>query len=407
MSKFKKVLALLLISSIFLSSFGTVFATEQVTIGPFSVGKQAVNATVGEENQDKLDLQAKSAVLMEGSTGRVLYQKDADKKLPPASITKVMTLLLVMEAIEKGTIKLEDKVNISEHAMSMGGSQIWLKPGEDFNVDQLLKATAIASANDASVALAEHVAGSHEGFVDLMNKRAKQLGMRNTNFVNATGLDAEGHLTTAMDIAIMSRELMKHKYVLKYTTTWMDSLRDGKTELVNTNKLVRFYKGCTGLKTGTTNGAGSCLSATAQRDGLELVAVVMGSDTSDQRFNSAKKLLDYGFAKYQMADVPKLEGDQYHTLAVKKGVEDKVGLEYQAAQKVVIPKGKEKTLECEVQLSENVTAPVEQGQILGKMVVKVDKKVIGEYKITAKEEVRQMSYSNAFQKLLSSLLKNK
>ncbi|MBR6741803.1 MAG: D-alanyl-D-alanine carboxypeptidase, partial [Clostridia bacterium] len=246
----------------------------------------------------KLDIKAKSAILLEPYTGKILYEQNSDEKLAPASITKIMPLLLVMEALKRGDISLETAVYASEHACSMGGSQIWLEPGEGMTVDELLKATVIASANDACVVLGELLAGSEEGFVALMNKRAKELGMNNTNFVNCTGLDADEHYTTAHDVAIMSAELIKHPLIKKYSTVWMDSLRNGESELVNTNKLVRFYKGTTGLKTGTTSKAGYCLSATAMRDGMELVAVVLSGESSDLRFSGAKKLLDYGFANY-------------------------------------------------------------------------------------------------------------
>lgn len=407
MSRTKKISALIMAIVLCLSCTSSVFALEPVTFSNFNMGEQAVNAEIGKAEQPNLKLPCKSAILMEASTGRILYENNADEQLPPASITKIMTLLLVMEALEEGRINLEDKVNVSEHAMSMGGSQIWLEPGEELTVDELLKATAVASANDASVALGEHVAGSHEAFVEMMNNRAKELGMTNTTFINATGLDADGHLSTAHDIALMSKELIKHEYILKYTTIWMDSLRNGATELVNTNKLVRFYDGCTGLKTGTTNGAGSCLSATANRNDLKLIAVVMGSDNSQDRFDSARALLDYGYSKYQMADVPALEEGNFETLPVKKGLKDQVELEYQVGDKVIIPKGKEKELTCEVQFTENLSAPVEKGQIVGKMVVKIEGEIIGEYKISAKEEVPVLGLMNAFTKIGKHLFSNK
>ena len=250
-----------------------------------------------------LDIKAKSAVLLEPNTGKILYEQNADEPLPPASITKIMSLLLVMEALDRGDFTLETVVNASEHACSMGGSQIWLEPGEGMTVHDLLKATVIASANDACVALGELVAGSEEGFVELMNSRAKELGMNSTTFKNCTGLDAEGHITTANDVAIMSGELIKHDLIKDYSTVWMDTLRDGKSELVNTNKLVRFYKGTTGLKTGTTSVAKYCLSATAEREGLSLVAVVMAGETSTARFEGAKKLLDFGFANFSFSQI--------------------------------------------------------------------------------------------------------
>ncbi|MBO5021106.1 MAG: D-alanyl-D-alanine carboxypeptidase, partial [Clostridia bacterium] len=261
---------------------------------------------------------------MECNTGKILYEADSDEKLAPASITKIMSLLLVMEAIDSKELSLETVITASEHACSMGGSQIWLEPGESMTVDELLKATVIASANDACVALGEQIAGSEEGFVALMNERAKELGMNNTTFLNCTGLDADGHLTSAHDVAVMSSELIKHDLIKKYSTVWMDSLRDGNSELVNTNKLVRFYEGTTGLKTGTTGIAKYCLSATAERNGLELCAVVMAGETSDDRFGGAKKLLDYGFANYSFSV---LESELKDTkVSLKGGVKRKVGV---------------------------------------------------------------------------------
>ena len=240
---------------------------------------------------------------MDVATGTVLYEKDSHIKLPPASITKVMALLLVMEAIDAGQLTLDTVLTASPHACSMGGSQIWLEPDEQMSVNDLLKASVIGSANDATVVLGEAIAGSEEGFVALMNERAAQLGLTDTNFINCTGLDADGHVTSAYDIAIMSKELIKHELIKQYSTVWMDSLRNGESELVNTNKLVRYYEGCTGLKTGTTSGAGACLTATAERKETQLVAVVMGASNSNDRFNGARKLLDYGFANWSNVTV--------------------------------------------------------------------------------------------------------
>ena len=272
-----------------------------------------------------LEINAKSAVLLEPYTGKVLYEQNGDEKLPPASITKVMSLLLVMEALDRKEFGLDTVVTASEHACSMGGSQIWLEPGEAMTVYDLLKATVIASANDACVALGELVAGSEEGFVALMNQRASELGMNSTTFKNCTGLDADGHLTTANDVAIMSGELIKHELIKDYSTVWMDSLRNGESELVNTNKLVRFYEGTTGLKTGTTSIAKYCLSATAQREGLSLVAVVLAGQTSQDRFEGAKKLLNYGFSNYSFEEI---KADlKEKTVPVLKGETDSVGIE--------------------------------------------------------------------------------
>ena len=349
-----------------------------------------------------VEIPAKSAILIEQSTGQVLCEMNADEQMPPASITKVMTLLLVMEAIESGKLSLEETVTCSPHASSMGGSQIWLEPGEQMTVRELLKAAAVASANDASTALAEQVAGSEEAFVEMMNQRAQELGMTNTHFVNCTGLDAQGHLTTARDIAVMSRLLVEHEMIREYSTIWMDSLRNGETQLVNTNKLVRFYDGATGLKTGTTNGAGSCLSATATRNGLSLVAVSLGSATSDERFQSARKLLDYGFANYAMAVPPSIE-DQLTPVKVTGGMEECVMPVSQAPQGFVVKKGSEKNIEQLIELLPEIAAPVSQGQVIGYVSVRIDGKEIGRYDLQAGGDIDKMTFYRAFLRLVNGL----
>ncbi len=351
----------------------------------------------------KLDIKAKSAILMEVNTGKILYEQNADEKLPPASITKIMSLLLVMEAIDGGKMSVEDVVTASDHACSMGGSQIWLEPGETMTVDDLLKAAVIASANDATVALGEEIAGSEEGFVAMMNARAKELGMTNTNFINATGLDAEGHISSAHDVAIMSKELIKHDLIKKYSTVWMDSLRDGESELVNTNKLVRFYDGTTGLKTGTTSGAGYCLSATAERNGLELVAVVMSGDTSNDRFNGAKKMLDYGFANYEYASVqPQLDTNE---LGVKKGVEKTVKIKSPKNFGALLKKSETAAVTQQVSLKENLTAPIKKDQVVGTVDFYLNDEIIGQVDVVAADGVDKMSFLTAFLWILDGLLK--
>ena len=345
-----------------------------------------VNAAIGQT----LDIKAKSVVLMEPNTGKVLYESNSDEKLPPASITKIMSLLLVMEAIDRGDISLETVVTASEHACSMGGSQIWLEPGETMTVNDLLKAAVIASANDACVALGETVAGSEEGFVALMNERAGELGMTNTHFVNCTGLDAEGHLTSAYDVALMSSALIKHDLIKDYSTVWMDTLRDGKSELVNTNKLVRFYEGTTGLKTGTTGSAKYCLSATAERNGLELGAVVMAGESSNDRFGGAKKLLDYGFANYNYSSIDAgLEGKL--KLEVLKGTQKTVEVSPQSTLNVLLPKSASGKIERKTVLSENVTAPVKKGDVLGTVTVTLDGEQLGEIPLVAKNSVKRLT----------------
>ena len=348
-------------------------------------------------------LPAQAAVLLETEGGRVLLEKNPDTPLAPASVTKVMTLLLVMEALDQGQLALDQEVACSEHAASMGGSQIWLEPGERMTVEDLLKATAIASANDASVALAELIAGSEGAFVERMNQRAQELGMENTHFENATGLDAEGHLSTARDIAIMSRALLAHPKIKDYSTVWMDTLRDGQTQLVNTNKLVRFYEGCTGLKTGTTDAAGSCLAASAQRDGLELVAVVLGSPSSDERFSAARALLDYGFANYVRLPLPAPQAAP--TVPVTGGVAPQVAWMSKGPGAVVVRAADRQAVEQQVELAEDLQAPVELGQILGRVTVTAGGSPVCEYELVAAEAVEEMTFSRALGRLVEGLLR--
>lgn len=340
---------------------------------------------------DGISISAKSAILIERNTGRVLFEYEADTPVAPASITKIMTLLLVMEAIEGGKLSFETKVTASEHACSMGGSQIWLEPGEIFTVHELLKASAIASANDACVALGEAVSGTEEAFVELMNQRAAELGMSNTVFKNCTGLDAEGHVSTARDIAKMSAELLSHDKIKEYSTVWMDSLRNGETQLTNTNKLVRFYKGCTGLKTGSTDEAGCCLAASAERGGMELISVTLGSPNTDERFAAGRKLLDFGFANYAVA-TPKPPMEELHEIPVIHGTAESVMPVFDEPESFLLPKGQETMIEQSVELPEKLEAPVEKGCIIGKVKVSLNGGEIGEYKILAGESVEKMSF---------------
>lgn len=352
---------------------------------------------------DVADIPAKSAILMDATSGRVLFEKNPDEPMPPASITKIMTLLLVFEAMDEGKLTYTDMVTCSENANSMGGTQIWLEVGEQMSAEDLIKATAINSANDAAMALAEHVGGSKMAFVEMMNQKAKDLGMANTHFVNPTGLDADGHVSTARDIALMSRELLKHKDITKFSTVWMDSLRDGKTGLTNTNKLVRFYKGCTGLKTGTTDGAGSCLSATAERNGLSLIAVSMGSTTSDERFSSCRTMLDYGFSAFEHF-TPEILPEDLTPVAIIKGVDKEVELSYETPEPILIPKGRGGDIEKTIAIQPDVEAPVLQGQAVGEARFTLDGETICEIPITAAKEVPKMTFGNAFQILLRNLL---
>ena len=350
-----------------------------------------------------LDIKAKSAVLLEPNTGKILYEQNADEPLPPASITKIMSLLLVMEALDRGDFTLETVVNASEHACSMGGSQIWLEPGEGMTVHDLLKATVIASANDACVALGELVAGSEEGFVELMNSRAKELGMNSTTFKNCTGLDAEGHITTANDVAIMSGELIKHDLIKDYSTVWMDTLRDGKSELVNTNKLVRFYKGTTGLKTGTTSVAKYCLSATAEREGLSLVAVVMAGETSTDRFEGAKKLLDFGFANFSFSQI----GAELRETEIPILKGEKKTLKIKATEKLSLlaQKSAKNDIKRETEWNKNITAPIKKGQTVGYVNIYNGEENIGKIPIRATESIKQRTFGLSFGKILKGLFK--
>lgn len=349
-----------------------------------------------------LEIPAKSCILMEVNTGEILYESESHMQLPPASITKVMSLLLTVEAIESGQLTVDTMLSASEHACSMGGSQIWLEPNEQMSVNDLLKAAVVGSANDATVVLGEAIAGSEESFVAMMNERAAQLGMTDTLFINCTGLDADGHVTSAHDIAVMSRELIKHDIIKNYSTIWMDSLRNGESELVNTNKLVRFYEGCTGLKTGTTSQAGACLSATAERNGLELVAVVMGANNSNDRFNGARKLLDYGFANWTYVTFT-ADPEQLHDIPVTGGVADKVSAVCNEKKSFLVERAKTKTLTSQTELSETLKAPVAAGQQVGVVRVFEDGAEIGTVKIVAASSVKKMTFGESFKILLKSL----
>ena len=350
-----------------------------------------------------LELSAPSAVLMEKETGTILYEKEAKRQMEPASVTKVMTLLLIMEALDSGRISREDVVTVSARASGMGGSQVYLKEGEQMTVGELLKCITVVSGNDATVAMAEYLAGSESAFVQQMNQRAQELGMADTNFVNCTGLPAAGHVTTAYDIALMSRELiLHHPGIREYTTIWMDSIRDGAFGLTNTNRLVRFYQGATGLKTGSTDSALYCVSATAERDGMELIAVVMKSPTSAQRFEDAKPLLDYGFANYTLArvypDVP------LAPVEVLLGTTAQVQPQLEQECSLLVRKGEEGLISTQIQLAQDLEAPVERGQKLGQMVVTVDGEVRDTIPIVASQQVDRLTIPGIFGKMFQRLL---
>ena len=348
------------------------------------------------------EVAAKSAVLMDVETGTLLAEQNAHEPLAPASVTKVMTMLLIMEAIDSGKISWEDTVTASEAAASKGGSQIYLKVGETMTVSDMVKSIAVSSANDCACAMAEHLAGSEAAFVEQMNTRARELGMNDTNFVNCTGLDddpeAAAHRTSAYDIAIMSRELLKnHPDIKKYTTIWMDTVRDGAFGLSNTNKMVRFYSGCTGLKTGFTAGAGYCLSASAQREGLELIAVVMGSETSKDRFAACKSLLDYGFANYTLYTPALQEGA---SVPVKLGMAESVAAVPGGDTALLVDKARRNEITTLIELEESVTAPVSRGQRLGTLTVKAGDQVISQVPLVAEKEVVRLNLPELWKLLL-------
>lgn len=351
-------------------------------------------------------LSAKSAILMEISTGKVLMELNPDEKLSPASITKVMTILLVFEALEDGKIALEDKVTASQNASSKGGSQIWLKEGEVMTVHELLKATVIASANDACTALGEYVAGDEIAFVSMMNEKAKDLGMTNTCFENCSGLDdtVTNHYSTARDVAIMSCELMKYERIKEYTTIWMDTLRNGETQLVNTNRLIRYYDGATGLKTGTTSKAGYCVSATAERDGMELVAVVLGSDNSTERFEDAKKMLSWGFANYTVYQ-PEIDNSLITDVSVLYGEESVAKSVVEKPKPILIEKSMQEKITQRVDMCVDVEAPVEKNQTFGKIYFEIDGKKLGECSILSEKRIERRNTWFIFSLLWSTFAK--
>ena len=348
---------------------------------------------------EELAVDAQACLLMEKTTGEVLYAVNEHEQLEPASVTKIMTLLLVMEAIDSGSLHYDDMVTASAYACSMGGSQIWLKENEQMTVEDMLKAVCVASANDASVALAEHIAGSAEAFVEKMNQRAAELGMEDTHFVNPTGLPAEGHVTSAYDIALMSRELiLHHPDIRRFTTIWMDTLRDGEFGLSNTNKLIRYYEGATGLKTGSTDSALYCLSATAEREGMELIAVILKSPTSTQRFESAKVLLNYGFAAYGLAEVAPEE--PLTAIPVRLGTAASVTVEMEGEEKLLVTKDKIGTMEVQTQLETELAAPVEKGQQVGTLTVTSGEEILAQLPLVAGETVERLSYGQIFLRCL-------
>lgn len=349
---------------------------------------------------DKKEPTAKSSILMCIETKDVIKEKNAHERLSPASVTKIMSILLILEAIDSGKIKLNDMVAASERAVSMGGSQIWLEVGEEMSVDDLLKAVIISSANDACTLLGEYVAGSSSAFVDMMNKKAKELGLKDTNFENCTGLDDDvtNHYSSAYDLAVIACEVMKYDLVTKYSTVWLDSLRNGETELNNTNKLVNTYNGITGLKTGTTSNAGFCLCATATRDGMSLVSVVLGSDSSEDRFNLSTQLLDYGFANYRLEKLT-VDKSKLKTVKVKKGTVKSIMPAVPEQQNVLTEKSSGEVT-CKYNIKKEINAPVKSGDKLGEIVYYSDSKKIASVDLTADKNVGKVSFSYIFSYLI-------
>lgn len=391
----KKFLCLFILFTILLS-YTCVFASDSLYVWSSNVETSAIptSAFINAQNDNSLNLTCGSAILMEQTTGTILYNHNMHEQLRPASVTKVMTILLIMEAIDNGIISLQDNVPCSENASSMGGSQIWLDPTETLTVDEMLKAICVVSANDCCVAMAEYIAGSQELFVEKMNNRAKELGMNDTTFKNCHGLDEDGHVTSSYDIALMSRELMlKHPSITNYTTIWMDTLRDGKSQLVNTNKLLRNYSGCTGLKTGSTSTALFNLSATATRDDLSLIAVVMKGETSPIRFAEAQKLLDYGFSNFEFYSYASTE-DILKDVLIEKGTLQNVKVSFKQKAGSLIPKGQRANITTTVILPDSVPAPINRGDKLGEVVFKLGDETLSTIDLISTSTVKKLSFPN-------------
>lgn len=351
----------------------------------------------------QIDDKAKSSVLMCIDTGEIIYENNAYEHLSPASVTKVMSILLIIEALDSGKISLQDEVSATEEAVAMGGSQIWLEVGETMTVDELLKAVVVASANDACVALGVHIAGSLASFVNMMNERAAELGLENSCFENCTGLDdtVKNHYSCAYDLAVIASEVMRHEIIYDYSTIWLDSLRNGQTELNNTNKLINKYNGITGLKTGTTSKAGFCLCATAARDNLNLVAVVIGCETSDDRFNSASNLLDFGFANYQLIK-PDIDASQITSVKIEKGIVKELKPQYSNNEKILVKKG-EGDISYKYEVLDKITAPVCQGDKLGKITIYAGDNIIKEINLVSDENIAAASFSFIFKHMLNNI----
>lgn len=354
-------------------------------------------------NPPEVDVASPAALLMDYSTGKVLFEKNSHERRPCASITKVMTLCLIFEAIEAGKIGYDTIVTASPAAASIGGSDIWLVEGEQMSVNDLVKAIVVVSANDAAVAMAECLCGSEDAFVELMNQKAKELGMKDTTFKNCNGLDEDGHLTSAYDVALMSRELMRHEDIYNYTLIWLDYIRDGATQLVNTNKLIKSYKGITGLKTGTTSKAGACITATAQRDELNLIAVVLGAENTSDRFSDAAVLLNYGFSNYSSV-VPELPEDFPSETTVQRGMQTAAEINCDINRKFLIKKGEEQSIEHKIIINDKIEAPLKQGDSVGKIVYSVNREILGEFPIISNNDISEINFKDVFKLLFISFV---
>ena len=408
MNYFKKSIILFLLIILAISSSSIAFTTSSLYMWSTYEKKSevSVSATLEEnsqiENNNSLNLESVAAVLIEQTTGQVLYSHNAHEQLRPASVTKVMSILLIMEQIDSGNLSYTDTVSCSENARSMGGSQIWLDPRETLTVDEMLKAICVVSANDCVVAMAEHIAGSEEAFVQMMNDKAKKLGMNDTTFKNCHGIDEDGHVTSAYDIALMSRELLtKHPSITKYTTIWMDTLRDGKSQLVNTNKLIKTYRGITGLKTGSTSLALYNLSASATRDDLSLIAVIMKAPSTKVRFAEAQKLLDYGFNKFSFKSFGN-SGDVIQTVSVNKGVKNHVDAILENSAGTLIENGKESQVTQTVEINDNIEVPIRKGNVIGKVVFSLDGTELSSTNLVASCDVDKITLFTMAKKVIYS-----
>ena len=406
----KKIISFSLLIIFGISTISLCYDTSSSYIWSTEMESTAVSSTVSESNvlttnseinnSNSLNLESGAAILIEQSTGQILYEHNAHEQLRPASVTKIMSILLIMEQIDNKNLSYSDTVKCSETARSMGGSQIWLDPRETLTVDEMLKAICVVSANDCVVAMAEHIAGSEEAFVQMMNDKAKKLGMNDTVFKNCHGIDEDGHVTSAYDIALMSRELLtKHPDITKYTTIWMDSLRDGKSQLVNTNKLIKTYRGITGLKTGSTSLALYNLSASATRDDLSLIAVIMKAPSTKVRFSEAQKLLDYGFSKFSFKNFGN-KGDVIQSVSVNKGVKNSVDVILENSAGTLIEKGKENSIVQSIEINDNVEAPIKKGDVLGKVVFSLDNSEISSTNLVSANDVDKIGLFTMSKKVI-------